>query len=385
MNACRVGSAVVAVALAAGVGGAVAASTLPVTSEPPAGSVVDSSLPIWSVPTDPAAADAAVRELVAAAWAGWDEALRAVDDPAVEAGLTVWFDAGADGAGSAALATVTRSLGELRASDVRLRAHPTIASSVTVETVAFPDPASLEVADVTVCVVGAFEEHPAPAAAASSSEPAASSVPVAATGERVFAARQVWHVVATADGYRVGEITEVGHWPDATTCPPPETTTTVDPVAAEEAAVRQAAIEALRAELEALIAVGSPESMDLARQYVLPDSEEWISLEASIQTLRDEGWSVRRNSEIPESVTPEVVVFGDPPSKAVVTVCHVDSAVVFLPPADTTGEEVLINDLVVSSRADLAMQKDSDGLWKLTFITVRQEWDGGGGCPAAGS
>jgi hypothetical protein len=63
-----------------------------------------------------------------------------------------------------------------------------------------------------------------------------------------------------------------------------------------------------------------------------------------------------------------------------VTLCLVDSGVVYLPPASPEGVEVVINDTVSTKRFDLSMAK-VEGAWKLTFIDERQVWPGSVECP----
>lgn len=374
-------TASVAVIALIGAGG-VSSSTVPGSSIPADSSLpTESSGPIGStVPVDPRmAGEAAATALVVEGWAAWQTAMTTVDDPEAMRGLATWFDPGSDNAASQATELIAGSLEAVRVSPVRLREHPSITPSATVEAIAFPDPVSFDAADVTACVVSAFEEYSPPAEG--------SSVPVDSvppSSERLVAARHVWQVRSTLDGALVSNIAVVAEWPGATTCPSLETTATstapVDPRIAEEAAIQQVAAEFLAARTSALIALGSPEAMAVLETYVVAGGPEWVSIEASVETLRRNGWLVRRNDSVPETVTIEHVEFGEAAaSSANATACVVDTGVVYMPPSEGATVEVIVNDQVAAGRVIYEMQL-IEGRWKIANVVGLEQWMGASEC-----
>ena len=97
---------------------------------------------------------------------------------------------------------------------------------------------------------------------------------------------------------------------DTTTTVAP--TTTLDPVAAEEAAVSEAAVQARLARLNALVNPDDPAAVAALDQYYASRQSGSSGGRPSLAgSSASEGWRVRAASDVPESVTVEEIAFAD--------------------------------------------------------------------------
>jgi ABC-type transport system substrate-binding protein len=187
----------------------------------------------------------------------------------------------------------------------------------------------------------------------------------------------------------VGGCSGEGEGPTTTTSPSTTTTTTtveptttLDPVAAEEAAVSEAAEQARLARSDALINFDDPAVLAALEQYYVvgPALDE---VNESIEVLRTEGWRAREHPTIPEGLTVEEITFidGPPPTRAEVVVCILDSGVIYEPAAAPDGGDVIVNDQVVAARTTYEMIKVEGG-WKLRSLVGGEEFEGVTECPA---
>src|SRR5262245_25312142 len=130
-------------------------------------------------------------------------------------------------------------------------------------------------------------------------------------------------------------------------------TTTLDPVAAEEAAVSEAAEQARLARTQAFIHLDDPAAIAALDQYYAGDGTARAEVDQSLEDLRTEGWHVRPHPTIPEALTVEQITFtdGPPPTRADLVVCVVDSAIIFEPGAGPDGGDVIVNDVVGAFRS----------------------------------
>jgi hypothetical protein len=162
-------------------------------------------------------------------------------------------------------------------------------------------------------------------------------------------------------------------------------TTTVDPLAAEEAAVSEAARQARLTLINALVNLDDPEAVAALDRWYLPGSPARETADQSLQDLRDEGWRVRPHPDVPESLVVEAIsLTGDPPQEAELTVCVVSSAVLYEPGGGPDGGDSIINDAVAAYRLRYLMTKN-EGLWQLNSVVEIDRWEGVVACPAAGS
>jgi hypothetical protein len=164
----------------------------------------------------------------------------------------------------------------------------------------------------------------------------------------------------------------------------PAPTTTVDPLAAEEAAVVEAAEQARLARLNALVNPDDPAALASLDLYYVPESPARGEVNTSLADLAREGWAVRPHPSVPDSVTVEEIAFetAASPARATLVVCIIDSGIVYEPGAAPDGGEVIVNDVVYAARSTYEMAK-VDGHWKLFDISLVNEWQGITECPEA--
>jgi hypothetical protein len=162
----------------------------------------------------------------------------------------------------------------------------------------------------------------------------------------------------------------------------PAPTTTVDPLAAEEAAVREAAEQARLARSNALIHFDDPAALAALQQYYVADGPALEEVNESIEVLRTEGWRARAHPTIPEGLVVEAITFtdGPPPTRAEVVVCIVDPGIIYEPGGGPDGSDAIVNDQVVAARTTYEMVK-VDGTWKLRSLIGGEEFEGLTECP----
>jgi hypothetical protein len=187
----------------------------------------------------------------------------------------------------------------------------------------------------------------------------------------------------------VGGCNGEGEGPTTTTVPSTSTTTaapttTIDPLAAEEAAVSEAAVQARLARLNALVNPNNPAALAVLDQYYVPDSPARAEVDKSLGDLAREGWAVRPHPSVPDSVTVEEITFepATPPTQATLVVCIIDSGIVYEPNAAPDGSDAIVNDIVYAARSTYRMSKVEGG-WKLADISLLTEWQGMAECPEA--
>lgn len=194
--------------------------------------------------------------------------------------------------------------------------------------------------------------------------------------------------------WRVDTAAFVDEWPGETTCPaPPPTTTapptttpptTIDPVAAEEALVTEAAVGARRSRLDSLINLDDPTAFAALETYYVLEGPAYAEILRSLSDLRNEGWRVRANEEVADSLTVEEVSFeaGSSRIRAELVVCIVDTGIVYEPASAPDGSDTIVDDSVGAFRTRYIMALDSE-TWKLVDYFGISEWEGETSCPAA--
>jgi hypothetical protein len=160
--------------------------------------------------------------------------------------------------------------------------------------------------------------------------------------------------------------------------------TTVDPIAATKAAVVAAVVQARQDYLYATMNYDAPDALTVFGKTTAPDSPSYQLGVANINELQSHGWRVRLNPEVPSVTTVEsdvTLLDGPPATKAEVTVCTIDSPVVYEPGGAPDGSDTVVNDEVTAfrTRVTLVMQ---DGAWKVYEGTGIGKWPGSTSCPA---
>ena len=100
--------------------------------------------------------------------------------------------------------------------------------------------------------------------------------------------------------------------------------------------------------------------------------------------MRREGWRLRPNPAIANSLTIEEIrlLDGPPSTRADVQACIVDPAILYEPGGAPGGGDAVVNDEVIVGRVveHLILV---DGTWRLDDVEVFEEWRGVTSCPAA--
>ncbi len=131
------------------------------------------------------------------------------------------------------------------------------------------------------------------------------------------------------------------------------TTTTVDEIAQTKAAVAAAVSAARSNYLYAVRNYDAPDALTVLASTTVADSPSYLQATQNIDTLRSHGWKSRENPQVPSASTVEgdVELSGGPPAtKALVTVCTIDSGVVFEPGGAPDGSDTIVNDEIVAER-----------------------------------
>lgn len=356
-------------------------STLEPSTAPSSTSVVASSTPgvgpstsLSPQQTDEAAVSAVAVEARAVRFA----ALTSPDDPQAIATLDTYYTS--DGAARQEIDALIVSLED---EGLVVRANPNVPDSLVVETVRLADGPPATKAEVTACVVDAVVTVEA--------APPESTETVLSEAFRAF--RTVFTLLQQDEMWKVDTATFVDEWPGETTCPaPPPTTTapptttpptTIDPVAAEEAAVESRAYEIQEVRLRAYL---NPQADSLIQQLdanFTENGEARRVVDGDLQTLIDEGWKVRENTATPATFVVEEVRLRDGPdaTNADVTVCVVDSTILYEPGGAPDGSDTILNAAIVASRVvqHLAIE---DGRWQLDSAEEIGEWRDQTECPS---
>jgi hypothetical protein len=163
-------------------------------------------------------------------------------------------------------------------------------------------------------------------------------------------------------------------------------TTTLDPIAAEEAAVSEAARQARLSLVGALVNVDDPEAVAALDEWYVDNSPARQTADESLDDLRSENWRARFNPTIPDSLLVERTTFlgGRPFTEAELTVCVVSAGILYEPNAAPDGSDVVIDDAVVTYRLLYLMSKQ-DNTWKLRSVTELEKWEGVTVCPGSPS
>ena len=350
-------------------------STVPSTSEGQTTSTTSTLAPTTTL--DPVAADiAAVTAVAIAARTARMDALLSPDDADVIATLDDLYLA--DGAAREEIDTrVQHVLDE----GYRVRPNPDVPDSHTVESVSLLDGPPATRANVAACVVESAITY----------EPAApeSSEPEQVVDDSYRAFRTVYSLVNDGDIWQVDTASFVEEWPGETACPPPPTTTTatpttLDPVAAEEALIAQRVQEIQAVRLNAYNNLDAPGNVEALDAVYTADGLARQVVESDLETLRSEGWRLRPNPEIPNSLTIEQIwlLDGPPSTRADVQACVVDPAILYEPGGAPGGGDAIVNDEVVVGRV-VEHLVFVDGAWRLDEVEVIDEWRGVTSCPAA--
>jgi len=347
-------------------------STVPSTSEGQTTSTTSTLAPTTTL--DPVAADtAAVTAAAIAARTARMDALLAPDDADVIATLDDLYVA--DGAAREEIDTRVQHLLD---EGYRVRPNPDVPDSLTVESVSLLDGPPATRANVAACVVESAITY----------EPAApeSSEPEQVVDDSYRAFRTVYSLVNEGSIWRVDTASFVEEWPGETACPPPPTTTagptTLDPVATEEALIAQRVQEIQAVRLNAYNNLDAPGNVEALDASFTDGGDARAVVESDLQALRDQGWRLRPNPDLPNSLTIEDIrVLDGPPSTAAdVQVCVIDPAVLYEPGGGPDGSDAVVNDEVYAGRLVWHLVLE-DGAWELALVDTLDEWIGASACP----
>jgi hypothetical protein len=175
--------------------------------------------------------------------------------------------------------------------------------------------------------------------------------------------------------------TTVTTTPSATSSGAP---TTVDQIAATKQAVSAAAVQSRQDYLYAVRNYDAADALDVLARTTAKDGPSWALGIKNMETLRTHGWRSRENPSVPSvlSVESDVQLLDGPPAtKAELTVCTIDSGVVYEPGAAPDGSDTIVNDEVTAIRDHITMVFDG-GAWKLYQGTNVGSWSGATSCPA---
>jgi hypothetical protein len=162
-------------------------------------------------------------------------------------------------------------------------------------------------------------------------------------------------------------------------------TTTIDEVALTKQAVAEAAVLSRENYLYAVRNYFRPTALRRLARTTVRDSPSWDLTLQNIETLRSNGWRSRENPDVPSTLTVEGdvdLLDGPPATRAELTVCVIDSGVVYEPGGAPDGSDTIVNDEITANRNRITMVLE-DGSWKLFDGTGLQSWNGSTTCPAA--
>lgn len=163
------------------------------------------------------------------------------------------------------------------------------------------------------------------------------------------------------------------------------TTTTVDQAAVAKAAIAAAVVQGRQDYLYAIFNFDAPDALTVLANTTAPDSPSWALTVGNMDQLRSKGWRARPDPTVPSTTTVEgdvQLLDGPPATKAEVTVCTIDSGVVYEPGAAPDGSDTIVNDSITARRTRVTMVLE-DGRWKAYEGIVLGSWDEATSCPAA--
>ena len=137
--------------------------------------------------------------------------------------------------------------------------------------------------------------------------------------------------------------------------------------------------------LYAIFNLDAPDAMTVLANTTAPSSPSWTLTLANIEQLRSKGWRARPDPTVPSTTTVEgevKLLDGPPATKAEITVCTIDSGIVYEPGGAPDGSDTIVSDKITARRTRVTMVLQ-DGGWKLYEGTVLGSWDGATSCPAS--
>jgi len=170
----------------------------------------------------------------------------------------------------------------------------------------------------------------------------------------------------------------------ATTSTALATTTTVDQVAVAKGAAAAAVVQGRQDYLYAIFNFDAPDALTVLANTTVPDSPSWALTVGNMDQLRSKGWRARPDPTVPSATTVEgdvQLLDGPPATRAEVTVCTIDSGIVYEPGGAPDGSDTIVSDSITARRTRVTMVLQ-DGHWKAYEGTVLGSWDGATSCPA---
>jgi hypothetical protein len=127
-----------------------------------------------------------------------------------------------------------------------------------------------------------------------------------------------------------------------------------------------------------------PNALRRLARTTVRDSPSWDLALQNMETLRSNGWRSRENPDVPSTTTVEgevELLDGPPATRAQLTVCTIDSGVVFEPGGAPDGSDTIVNDEIIARRNRITMVLE-DGAWKVFEGENIGTWNGATTCPA---
>ncbi len=168
-----------------------------------------------------------------------------------------------------------------------------------------------------------------------------------------------------------------------TSAPTVAPTTTIDEIAATKAAVAAAAVQNRQDYQYALENYDAPDALDVLARTTAVNSPSWNLVLKNMETLRANGWRSRPNPEVPSVAVVEgevSLIDGPPATRAELTICVIDSDVLYEPGGVPGGADAIVNDEITANRDRVTMVLEN-GAWKLFEGTNLGTWNGVTACP----
>jgi hypothetical protein len=151
-----------------------------------------------------------------------------------------------------------------------------------------------------------------------------------------------------------------------------------------KAAVVAAAVQSRQDYVYALVNFDAPDALTVLARTTATNSPSWALTLGNIEQLRGKGWRARQDPKTPSTTTVEgdvKLLDGPPATRAEVTVCTIDSGIVYEPGGAPDGSDAIVSDTITARRNRLTMVLQ-DGAWKLFEGSGLGSWDGATSCPA---
>jgi hypothetical protein len=156
-------------------------------------------------------------------------------------------------------------------------------------------------------------------------------------------------------------------------------------IQATKDAIAAAIVQSRQDYIYAVTNYDAPDALEVLARTTVLNSPSYKRGVENMETLRSNGWKIRLNTDVSDSLTVEgdvTLLDGPPATKAEVTVCGIDTLIVYEPNSGPNGEDAIIND-AIQARRNRSLLVLEDGVWKLRSGENLGTWDGVTSCPVA--